>query len=153
MNLDIFFAQPSVSRRRFLQSAGSGFGLLALSSLLAESAGAAQVVNPLAARPAHFMTKAKSVIWLFMNGGQSQVDTWDYKPELEKQDGKELKGFDKNTGFFTDQVGPLMKSPFNFLRQGKSGACVCEIFPNNARNVGGLGVIYSCFTATSKYAQ
>src|SRR3954466_3893042 len=128
-----FFAQPSVSRRSFLRRTGSGFGMLALSSLLAESAGAAQVMNPLAARPSHFGCKAKSVIWLFMNGGQSQVDTWDYKPELEKQDGKELKGFDKNTGFFTDQVGPLMRSPFKFSQKGRSGTWVSEIFPNIAQ--------------------
>jgi len=146
------FAQPSVSRRRFLQTTGSGFGLLALSSLLAESAGATQVVNPLAARPAHFATRAKSVIWLFMNGGQSQVDTWDYKPELEKQDGKELKGFDKNTGFFTDQVGPLMKSPFKFSRQGKSGTWVSEIFPNIAKHVDDLSFIHSCFTETNNHS-
>src|SRR3954470_4925588 len=147
-----FFAQPSVSRRRFLQRTGSGFGMLALSSLLAESAGAAQVVNPLAAHPGHFATKAKSVIWLFMNGGQSQVDTWDYKPELEKQDGKELKGFDKNTGFFTDQVGPLMKSPFKFSRQGKSGTWVSEIFPNIAKHVDDMAFIHSCFTHTNNHS-
>src|SRR5437588_11544180 len=147
-----FFAQPSVSRRDFLRRSGSGFGLLALSSLLAESAGAAQVVNPLAARPSHFATKAKSVIWLFMNGGQSQVDTWDYKPELEKQDGKELKGFDKNTGFFTDQVGPLMKSPFKFERKGKSGTWVSEIFPNIAKHVDDLSFIHSCFTETNNHS-
>ena len=62
-----------------------------------------------------------------MNGGPRQVDTWDYKPELEKRDGQELKGFDKNTGFFADQVGPLMKSPFKFAQHGQCGAWVSEI--------------------------
>ena len=52
------------------------------------------------------------IIYLHMNGGPSQLDTWDYKPELARRDGKDLEGFDKNTGFFTEQVGPLMKSPF-----------------------------------------
>ena len=80
-----------------------------------------RATNPLAAKPAHFPAKAKRVIWLFMNGGPSQVDTWDYKPELDKRDGQELTGFDKNTGFFTDQVGPLMKSPFKFAQHGQSG--------------------------------
>ena len=47
------------------------------------------------------------------------MDTWDYKPELEKMDGKELKGFDKNTGFFANAVGPLMKSPFEFTPRGQ----------------------------------
>ena len=60
----------------------------------------------MAARPAHFAAKAKRVIWLFMNGGPSQVDTWDYKPELEKLGRQVMREFDKNTtGFFTDQVG------------------------------------------------
>lgn len=147
-----FFAEPSVSRRSFLRRSGSGFGLLALSSLLSQSAGAAQVINPLTAKSSHFACKAKSVIWLFMNGGQSQVDTWDYKPELEKQDGKELKGFDKNTGFFTDQVGPLMKSPFKFERKGKSGTWVSEIFPNIAKHVDDLSFIHSCFTETNNHS-
>lgn len=140
------------SRRAFLKGTGSGFGLMALSSLLAESAGGAQVVNPLAARPGHFASTAKSVIWLFMNGGQSQVDTWDYKPELERQDGKELKGFDKNTGFFTDQVGPLMRSPFKFEKKGKSGTWVSEIFPNIAKHVDDLAFIHSCFTETNNHS-
>src|SRR5436190_4624686 len=146
------FAQPSVSRRRFLQKTGSGFGLLALSSLLSESAGAAQVINPLAAKASHFSCKAKSVIWLFMNGGQSQVDTWDYKPELNKRDGKELPGFDKNTGFFTDQVGPLMKSPFKWARHGQSGKWVSEIFPQMAQHVDKMAFIHSCHTNSNNHS-
>src|SRR5208282_4726160 len=122
------------SRRDFLKRAGNGFGLLALAGLLEEkglfiqSADAAGSRNPLMPRPTHFPTKAKSVIWLFMNGGPSHVDTWDYKPELAKRDKQELKGFDKNTGFFTDQVGPLMKSPFKFKQHGQCGAWVSELF-------------------------
>src|SRR5437764_4372983 len=137
------FAQPSVSRRELLRRTGSGFGLLALSSLLAESAGAAPAINPLAAHPAHFASKAKSVIWLFMNGGQSQVDTWDYKPELEKQDGQELPGFDPKTGFFTAEVGPLLRSPFKFSQRGRSGTWTSEIFPHLAEHVDDLAFIHS----------
>ena len=95
----------------------------------AAAAAADPRLNPLAPRPRHFPAKAKSVIWLFMNGGPSQVDTWDYKPELAKRDGQELDGFDKNTGFFTGQVGPLMKSPFKFAQHGQCGTWVAEIFP------------------------
>ena len=110
------------SRRDFLQRFGSGFGLLGLASLLEGqgllSSGALAAgdlsLNPLAPRPAHFAAKAKRVIWLFMNGGPSQVDTWDYKPELEKRDGQSLEGFDPKTGFFPAAVGGLMKSPFQF---------------------------------------
>src|SRR5262249_18682612 len=96
---------------------------------------ASSAANPLAPKSPHFKAKANAVIWLFMNGGPSQVDTWDYKPELAKRDGQELSGFDKNTGFFTDQVGPLMKSPFKFARHGQSGAWVSELFPNMAKHV------------------
>src|SRR5436305_1167357 len=127
------------SRREFLARAGGGLGLLALADLLragepgASATGAPN--NPLAPRKPHFPAKAKSVIWLFMNGGPSQVDTWDHKPELEKRHGQELKGFDKTTGFFVNQVGPLMKSPFKFKRHGQSGAWVSELFPKMAQHV------------------
>src|SRR5579872_6798496 len=157
-----FFASPHpmfTSRRDFLRRTGSGFGLLALASLLdqrgllaASASAAVNSLNPLAAHPSHFPAKAKSVIWLFMNGGQSQVDTWDYKPELEKRDGKELPGFDKNTGFFTADVGPLMKSPFKFERHGESGTWVSEIFPNLARHVDDMAFIHSCFTQTNNHS-
>src|SRR5688572_7260151 len=89
------------SRREFLRRAGNGAGLLGLAALLGQEgllAAEAKVddaslrLNPLAAKPAHFPAKAKSVIWLFMNGGQSQVDSWDYKPELAKRDGQDLPG-------------------------------------------------------------
>src|SRR6185295_16837171 len=98
-----------LSRRELLFRAGGGAGMLALAALLSDeglltsSANAADAnntgkatsdpkLNPLAPRVAHFPAKAKSVIWLFMNGGPSQVDTWDYKPTLEKLDGKPLEG-------------------------------------------------------------
>jgi hypothetical protein len=154
-----FTASPNPafsSRRQFLKRTGSGFGLLALAALLDQqgllAAPAAAPVNPLAPHVGHFPAKAKSVIWLFMNGGPSQVDTWDYKPELEKQDGKELKGFDKDTGFFVDQVGPIMKSPFQFARHGKSGAWVPDIFPNMAKHVDDMAFIHSCYTETNNHS-
>src|SRR5262245_54019489 len=93
-----------VSRRNALAQAGGSAGLFALASLLADegllsSAAAADAtgsasdprLNPLAAKKSHFPAKAKNVIWLFMNGGPSHVDTWQYKPELEKRDGHELE--------------------------------------------------------------
>src|SRR5262245_38523766 len=134
MNVPQFFAPPHPeyrTRRDFLRRAGNGFGLLALGGLLDREGllpAPAPPPNPLAPREAHFPAKARSVIWLFMNGGPSQVDTWDYKPELAKRDGQELKGFDQNTGFFRDQVGPLMRSPFRFQRHGQCGARVSQIF-------------------------
>src|SRR5689334_3757666 len=154
-----------ISRRRFLSQAGGGAGLMALASLLADegllsSAARAEGdlsvadprLNPLAPRASHFPAKAKSVIWLFMNGGPSHVDTWEYKPELEKRDGKELEGFDKNTGFFTAQVGPVMKSPFKFARHGQSGAWVSEIFPRMAEHVDEMAFIHSCYTGSNNHS-
>src|SRR5438874_3075098 len=136
------FASPHPafrSRRDFLKRVGNGFGLLGLAALMDQEGllghAAAPALDPLAPKQSHFPAKAKSVIWLFMNGGPSQVDTWDYKPELAKFDGKELKGLDHKTGFFADQVGPLMKSPFKWARHGRSGTWVPEIFPRLARHV------------------
>jgi hypothetical protein len=133
-------------------------GMLALASLMAQegllspAVAAGEPLNPLAAKPAHFAAKARNVIWLFMNGGPSQVDTWDYKPELAKRDGKELEGFDKNTGFFTGNVGPLMKSPFQFAQHGKSGTWVSEIFPHMAKQVDEMAFIHSCFTDSNNHS-
>jgi hypothetical protein len=161
MNPPHLFASPSpvfASRRAFLRRAGGGFGMLALASLLdeqhllADDTAEADRLNPLAPKPPHFPARAKSVIWLFMNGGPSQVDTWDYKPELAKRDGQELKGFDKTTGFFVDQVGPLMKSPFAWKQHGQSGTWVPDIFPNMAKHVDDIAFLHSCFTETNNHS-
>ena len=156
--MDHHIASPHrafASRRAFLQRTGSGLGMLAMMGILGDQellANTETSINPLAPHPAHFAAKAKSVIWLFMNGGPSQVDTWDYKPELEKRHGQELPGFDKNTGFFVGQDGPLMKSPFKFARHGESGTWVSEIFPNLARHVDDMAFIHSCHTETNNHA-
>ena len=150
-----FFAdQPACgcSRRDFLRTTGQGFGMLALAGLLGKEAAAAKSLNPLYPHPAHYPAKAKSVIWLFMNGGPSQVDTWDYKPELEKHDGQELKGFDATTGFFVNEVGPLMKSPFAFKQHGQSGTWVPEIFPHIAQHVDDIAFVHSCHTETNNHS-
>jgi hypothetical protein len=146
-----------------LMRAGGGIGALGLASLLANEGLLVQPargaegesdpkLNPLAAKTPHFPGKAKAVIWLFMNGGPSQVDTWDHKPRLAQLDGKELAGFDKNTGFFTDQVGPVMKSPFKFAQHGASGHWVSEIFPNMARHVDRMAFVHSCYTGSNNHS-
>ena len=147
-----------IDRRQMLRRAGAGAGMLALaglfqdSGLLLPSASAAVSGDPLIARPPHFPARAKSVIWLFMNGGPSQVDTWDHKPELTKSDGKELPGFDKNTGFFTGSVGPLMKSPFDWARHGQSGTWVSSLFPHLARHVDKMAFLHSCHTESNNHS-
>jgi hypothetical protein len=145
-------------RRELLRRAGGGAGLLALAGLLqdagllASSAAGASPANPLDARPSPFRGRAKSVIWLFMNGGPSQVDTWDYKPELIRSDGKELAGFDRTTGFFTDSVGPLMKSPFAWAQHGQSGTWVSDLFPHLSRHVDKMAFIHSCHTESNNHS-
>src|SRR5437879_904966 len=113
-----------LTRRQLLHRAGGGFGLIGLAGLLQEeglleraargddSDVKALAQSPMAPRPTHFPGRAKRVIWMFINGGPSQVDTWDYKPALARWHGKSIKEFDPNfkntTGFFKDQVGALM---------------------------------------------
>jgi hypothetical protein len=150
-------ASPSrhfATRREFLRRAGNGMGLLALAGMLEQprAADVDRAVAPLAPLPPHHPAPAQSVIWLFLNGGPSHVDTWQYKPELTRRDGQELAGFDKNTGFFTGQVGPLMKSPFQFGQHGQSGAWVSEIFPNLARHVDEMAFLHACFTETNNHS-
>jgi hypothetical protein len=150
--------QQPLSRRAALTRAGAGFGMLALAGLLDEagllspSVSAQAPLGPLAPKPSHFPAPAKAVIWLFMNGGPSQVDTWDHKPELIKRHGQKLEGIDKFTGFFANEVGPLMKSPFTFSQQGQSGAWVSEIFPNMAKHVDKMAFIHSLYTQSNNHS-
>ena len=147
-----------LSRRDLFRRAGHGAGLLALAGLLDEQrlliprAMAAPSADPLAPRPPQLKTRAKSVIWLFMNGGPSQVDTWDYKPELARRHGQELPGFDKKTGFFTESVGPLMKSPFAWAQHGQSGTWASDLFPHLSRHVDKMAFLHSCHTESNNHS-
>ena len=140
-----------LNRRTMLKRCGMGFGSLGLVSLLQQE-GLTAGPSPLAARIPHFKTKAKSVIWLFINGGPSQVDTWDYKPELAKRDGQELKGFDKFTGFFSNAVGGLMKSPFEFKQYGQCGKHVSSIFPHLSKHTDKMAFIHSGHTESNNHS-
>ncbi len=133
------------SRRRFLQQTGMGFGSLALTSLLQQEGLLAATAKP------HFAPKAKSVIWLFMTGGPSQVDTFDYKPELQKRDGQSLAGADPKTGFFTTS-GKCLKSPFAFKQHGQSGSWVSEILPHMAKHVDDMSFLHSCYSTANNHA-
>ena len=139
----------AISRRDVLRRCGMGCGILGLAGLLADEGlldaapAAARSLNPMAPREPHFEARAKRVIWLFINGGPSHVDTWDYKPELTKRHGQELEGFDKQTGFFSNEVGALLKSPFEFTRRGQCGKLVSEIFPHLGEHVDKMAFIHS----------
>ena len=164
------FSTPSmtaeISRRQLLAKAGCGFGMLGLTSLLqqegmlAESALAdtfsSRALNPLAPQKSHFDAKATRIVWLFINGGPSQVDTWDYKPELTKWNGKSIKEFDSEfkatTGFFKDSVGNLMQSPFKFTPRGECGKMIPEIFPNLGAHADKMAFIHSGHTESNNHS-
>jgi hypothetical protein len=162
---DITRSRTPLSRRHLLAKAGCGFGLLGLASLLkdegvlgtamAEGLGA-RATNPLAPQPPHFPAKAKRVIWVFVNGGPSQVDTWDYRPELTKWDGKSIKEFapefSNTTGFFKDAVGNLMQSPFQFTPRGQCGKMVSSIFPHLGEHVDKMAFIHSGYTESNNHS-
>lgn len=130
-----------ISRRALLRQAACGFGTLGLTGLLSDMAGA-QTANPLAPKPAHFAAKAKRVIFLFMHGGPSSIDTFDPKPRLIKDDGKPLP-FKRPLTFAEGQVGGLMKSPWAFKRYGESGIEVSDLFPNVGSCIDGICVVRS----------
>ncbi|MGN6385692.1 MAG: DUF1501 domain-containing protein [Verrucomicrobiota bacterium] len=137
------FFDRTISRRRMLREAGSGFGLLGLASLLAENVSTfgESTADPLALRPPQFPAKAKRVIFLFMSGGPSHVDTFDPKPRLIKDNGKPLP-FDKPKLERT-KTGNLLQSPWKFNRHGQCGTEISELFPHLARRADDLCVIRS----------
>ena len=138
----------SLTRRDALRRTAVGFGSLALSSLLAEQAsGAAR--HDLGIQAPHFAPRAKRIIFLFMHGGPSQVDTFDFKPQLIKDDNKPIP-FAKPR-VVSGETFNLLKSPFRFSRHGESGAWVSEIFPRVAQHVDDLTFIKSVHGSNSRH--
>ena len=143
-----------LSRRDWLRSSAAGFGGLALAGLLqdgarAETETSRDAANTLAVRLPHFTPRARRVIFLFMHGGPSQVDTFDYKPLLERDHGKPLP-FAKPR-VFSAPTGNLLKSPFAFRQYGQSGAWVSDLFPNVAKCVDDLCIINGMHGSNSRH--
>ena len=133
-----FCARP-VTRREMLATAANGFGMVALSALMADRARANLSVDATVARR-HFPVKAKNVIFCFMDGGVSHVDSFDPKPKLDELDGKP----------FTESKNPTangnrqwLKSPWTFQKYGQSGMPISSLFPHTARCADDLAVIRS----------
>lgn len=134
-------------RRAFLARAGGGFGGMALSALLAENS-VASGFNPQASRASHFPAKAKRVIQIFCPGGWSQVDTFDYKPELEKRAGQPFDP-DGSLQFFASKPGACLPSQWKFRQHGESGRWVSDLFPKLATCVDDMAFIYSMKSTTA----
>lgn len=134
---------PFMSRRSMLTRSASGFGYLALSALLAEEQLRSAVANPVAAKRTHFAPRAKRVVFLFMKGGPSHVDTFDPKPLLQRDDGKKYPGPEPRVKFA--ETGLLLKSPWKFRRYGQSGLPVSELFPHVAQCVDDLCILRSVY--------
>ncbi|MFZ4987157.1 MAG: DUF1501 domain-containing protein [Blastocatellia bacterium] len=137
-------ADRLLTRRELLQACGTGLGSLALATLIGADAQADQKGHsgPLAPKPPHFTPRAKRVIHLFMNGGPSQVDTFDPKPMLDKYDGRPLPIHLKTER----KTGVGFASPWKFQKHGQSGIEVSELYPHVARHVDKLCVVRSMIT-------
>lgn len=142
---------PRLSRRTALKSASAGFGYLALQGLFAGQGRAAEgttsrvdpvAAGPLAPKPPHFPVKAKRIIFLFMQGSMSQMDTLEYKPQLQKDDQKVAPG-----------GGTLTASKFKFAQHGETGTWVSELFPHLSKQVDKLCYLRGLHTDTPAHPQ
>jgi hypothetical protein len=129
-----------MTRRDALRTMGSGYGMVGLAHLLADNAWATGSLSP---KAPHFPARAKHIIHLFLNGGVSQVDTWDPKPMLTKYAGQPAPSGNLQT---ERKTGNLLKSPFSFKRYGKSGIEMSEIFPQINARVDDICVVRSLHT-------
>jgi hypothetical protein len=138
-----------MNRRQLLHAAGGGFGAVALAELLRDQqllADEPADTNPMAPRSGHFPPKARSIIWLFMEGAPSGFDMFDKKPELDRNHGRRIP-----IDTFFGNPGPLMRSPFRFRRYGQCGAWVNDKYANVARHIDDFAVIKSCYTESSNH--
>ena len=135
------------SRRDMLRTAGTGFGYLALADLLAASE-AKPKADPLAPKAPHFPAKAKRVIFLFMQGGVSHVDSFDYKPRLFKEDGKIIEVADSRAVAKTGKgaLQRVMKPLWDFQQHGQSGRWGSNLFPHMNRHVDDLCFLHGMHT-------
>jgi len=143
------FAQ---NRRDFLFRAGGGFGAIALASLLNQDSASA-ATNPLAVKKPHHAAKAKSVIFMFMVGGPSQMDLFDPKPELIKRQGQQLPPeTGRPVSQFTKGDSPLLGSTRKFKKHGESGIEISDLLPNIATCVDDIAFLRSCWCTNTIHA-
>ena len=122
--------QNLATRRDMLKRAMLGFGSLAMTDLLVRQTFAGEIAAPLAAKSPLLPARAKRVIYIFLDGGISQIDSYDYKPQLQRDDGKPLPQSIHKPKFTFAQTGELLKSPFGWKQWGQSGSWASDLFPH-----------------------
>jgi hypothetical protein len=151
---DLPLSFPPLTRRQLLRRAGTGLGIVGLAAVLRDGGlfgqNAAAPQNPLAPRPTHFPGKAKHIIHIYLNGGPSQVDTFDPKPLLKQFEGRPIP-----TGNLTTErpTGGALPSPFTFRKYGQSGIEVSEIFQKTAQHIDDICVVRSMYANTPNHEQ
>ena len=140
-----------MTRRQMLRQCGAGFGSVALAAMLGHEAFAATGRTPFAPSRPHFTPRARNVIFLYMDGGPSQVDTFDPKPALEKYDGKPFPVKAEPTQF--DNNGNTLASPWKFRRYGQSGTPVSDLFPHVGQCIDDIAVIRSMTSDFSEHTN
>ncbi len=145
------YLNQNLSRRDLLKVSSAGFGSLALAGLLGQEQAAAAVASsdPLAVKPPHFPARAKRVIFLFMHGGPSQMDTFDYKPLLKRDHGKPLPF--ARPKVVSSETFNLLQSPWSFRQYGQSGTWVSDLFPEVAKCVDDMCIIKSMHGSNSRH--
>jgi hypothetical protein len=151
------FLEPPLTRRTMLNRCACGFGAVALATLMSERAYGAflspsdPAASPLLPRPPHFPARARSVIFLYMDGGPSQMDTFDPKPRLDREHGQPIKVPTHPTQF--NNVGSVLKSPWKFRQHGASGIPVSALFPAVAGCVDDLAIVRSMVSNFSEHTS
>ena len=147
--------QPGFSRREMLRRTSTGFGMLALSALMADPAYAGLAPSapkdPLAPKPGHYKPRVRNVIFCYLSGGLSHVDSFDPKPRLDKEAGEPMPFKTERTMFNLD--GNIMPSPWKFKRYGSSGIPVSDLFPHIGSVADELTVIRSMTAKFMAHAQ
>ncbi len=148
---------PPTTRREMLRQCANGFGAVAMTALMGNASFGAPTsdsdrrFNPLAPQKPHFPAKAKNVIFLYMDGGPSQVDTFDPKPALDKHDGKPFAmDIDQKTLQF-NSMGKTLAAPWKFKQYGESGIPISDLFPHVAESVDDMAIIRSMTSGFSEH--
>jgi hypothetical protein len=134
-----------------LARCANGFGAAAFAALCSWDGARGQQPNPLAPRPPHFPPRARSVIFLYMDGGPSQIDTFDPKPRLDREHGQPMRMRVEPTQF--NNVGTIMRCPWRFRRYGQSGIPVSDLFPHVATCVDDLAIVRSMVSNFSEHTN